>query len=108
MTSRYVGKPFLRLLECYVLDAMGALHADQAEVLRLMEPKLGETYGMKGTWQQIVSAQMSLPDVLPGKIRVLWESQLETATARGSTINPGEFATAFVDQNFPDVVAAVP
>lgn len=108
MTSRYVGKPFLRLLECYVLDAIGKLQADQAEVLRLMEPKLGETYGTKGTWQQIVSAQMSLPDALPGKIRALWDRQLETATARGSTIDPSEFATAFVDQNFPGATAAVP
>ncbi len=108
MNRRYVGKPFLRLLECYVLDAIGELEADQAEVLRRMEPKLGETYGMKGTWQQIVSAQMALPESLPSKIRVLWERQLEMATARGAAITPGEFATVFVDQNFPGAVAAMP
>ena len=107
MTSRYLGKPFLRLLECYVLDAIGKLEADQAEVLRRMEPKLGETYGMKGTWQQIVSAQMALPESLPGKIRALWERQLEMATTRDASIAPSEFATAFVDQNFPGAVAAM-
>ncbi len=108
MTSRYVGKPFLRLLECYVLNAIGKLEADQVEALRRMEPKLGETYGMKGTWQQIVSAQMALPESLSGKIRTLWEGQLDIATTRGFAITPNEFAMAFVDQNFPDAVAAMP
>ena len=38
--DRYAGKPFLRLLECYVLAAIGELSDEQQATLRAMEPKL--------------------------------------------------------------------
>ena len=101
MTSRYVGKPFLRLIECYVLDAIGQLEPQHASALKLMEPKLGETYGMQGAWQEIVAAQMGFPESLPSKIRAVWEGQSEEARR----LAPNQFAIHFVDQNFPDSVA---
>ena len=104
MTNRYVGRPFLRLLECYVLVAIGQLETGHAEILRCMEPKLEQTYGMTGTWLEIVRAQMELPDSLPEKIHSLWERNVELAKAHGVVIDPNQFATSFVDQNFPEAI----
>lgn len=99
--DRYSGKPFLRLLECYVLDAIGQLDDGQRQTLRRMEPKLTDVYRMNGTWLDIVSAQMDFPESLPAQIREIWEKNLASARARGAAIDPNEFAVVFVDQNFP-------
>ena len=104
--DRYSGKPFLRLLECYVLDAIGQLDDAQRQALRRMEPKLADVYRMNGSWVDIVNAQMDFPESLPAQIRAIWEKNLVSARARGVAVNPNEFAVVFVDQNFPpDVVA---
>lgn len=102
--ERYAGRPFLRLLECYVLDAIGQLDAGQHDALRRMEPKLGGLYGAPGPWQAIVATQMDFPTSLPQQIRDLWAHNREQAQRRGEVASPEAFATAFVDQNFPDVV----
>lgn len=99
--DRYAGKPFLRLLECYVLFAIGQLDERQQETLQRMEPKLADVYNVSGTWLDIVSSQMVFPETLPQQIREIWESNLVKAHERGSPVDPNEFAMAFVDQNFP-------
>jgi hypothetical protein len=43
MSDRYEGKPFLRLLECYVLWSVDELPASQAELLKEMTPRLAST-----------------------------------------------------------------
>ena len=103
--DRYAGKPFLRLLECYVLSAIGQLDERQQETLRSMEPKLTDVYNLGGTWLDIVASQMAFPETLPGQIREIWESNLAKAHEHGSPVNPNEFAMAFADQNFPSVVS---
>ncbi|MDQ1111254.1 hypothetical protein QE418_000702 [Microbacterium testaceum] len=40
LTARYVGKPVLRLLDAYVLDALGALDERTARANEEMAPKL--------------------------------------------------------------------
>lgn len=105
MENRYAGKPLLRLIECYVLDAIEQLEPNHATVLQRMEPKLGETYGMKGTWQEIVAAQMAFPDSLPSKIKTLWERQREQSSPGGRMLAPSDFAVEFVNQNFPEAIA---
>jgi hypothetical protein len=37
--NRYDGNPFLRLLDCCILDAIGELGGDQRETLAVLEPK---------------------------------------------------------------------
>lgn len=98
--DRYAGKPFLRLLECYVLNAIGQLDAQQAESLRRMEPKLANLYGTQGSWVEIVSSQMDFPATLPAQINAIWEKGLLQARQQGMAIDPNEFAMAFVDENF--------
>lgn len=98
--SRYDGKPLLRLLECYVLAAIGRLDDKQSETLRRMEPKLASVYNRDGTWIEIIQSQMEFPESLPLNIREIWERNLEKARLNNLPISPEEFALAFVDQNF--------
>ena len=44
--ERYLNKPFLRLLELYVLWAIYRLPEDQESLLLAMTPKLQKTYGL--------------------------------------------------------------
>ena len=53
MTDRYEGKPFLRLLDSYVLDAIGKLDEANAKWLVEAEPYFRETFGGTGSWQDI-------------------------------------------------------
>lgn len=101
--DRYSAKPFLRLLECYVLNAIGQLEDQQRNALQKMEPKLEQVYAMKGSWLEIVRVQMDFPESLPIQIQTIWEKYLVVAKQQGLSVNPNEFAMGFVDSNFPDI-----
>ena len=98
--SRYDGKPFLRLLDCYVLRAIGELDAQQEGALQSMEPKLANVYGRSGPWFEIVAQQMDFPDTLPEQIRNIWKSGKAKASQQGLAVDPNEFTRQFVDTNF--------
>ena len=66
---RYEGRPFLRLLEFYVLWAIGELSGKQALFLEEITPKLRSTYHREGDWQSIIVAEMEFPPHPPAKIR---------------------------------------
>ena len=99
--DRYAGKPFLRLLECYVLAAIGELSEEQQATLRAMEPKLHEVYGTSGSWQAVIEAQMAFPANVADKIRDIWRTNAEKFASAGIPINAEDFAQNFVDTNFP-------
>jgi hypothetical protein len=103
--DRYAGKPFLRLLECYVLNAIGQLDDGQRAALVKMESKLASVYKVDGGWLDIVSAQMNFPESLPGQINDIWSRYLDQAKVQGMSVDPGEFAMLFVDQNFSDAIS---
>lgn len=105
MTERYEGKPFLRLLECYVLDAIGGLDNKQCEALRKMEPQLRKIHGMSGSWVDIVAKLMDFDDTLPDQIRKIWKRNLDRL-GKDVVADPEEFAMQFIDQNFPDIVTS--
>ncbi|GAA4786862.1 hypothetical protein [Lysobacter hankyongensis] len=100
--SRYDGKPFLRLLELYVLNSIGELSDLDANRLRELEPGLRETYGVSGSWVEIVGAVMEFKPSLPDKIRDLWFATIARSNARGDAPDPEQFACAFVDANFAE------
>lgn len=100
MTGRYEGKPFLRLLECYVLWSVDRLPPGQAETLEEMAPKLAATYGIDGTWQDIVAAQMEFPPDLPDALRGMWERTLVNAGGQRDTVDPELWVQQVVDSNF--------
>ncbi|MGO9530931.1 MAG: hypothetical protein ACLP2X_17420 [Syntrophobacteraceae bacterium] len=68
--TRYQGKPLLRLLECYVLWAIGRLSEKEVGTLMKMTPKLQSVYGLQGEWHEVIAGALQLPDDMPEKIRV--------------------------------------
>ncbi len=102
MSSRYVGKPFLKLLDSYVLSSIGKLDEATAQQLEAMEPDLRQTYGSKGDWRTIVAEQMRFPDELPGALMQIWTAGREKfVAAAGFEPDPLEFTTRLVDMKFP-------
>jgi len=58
-SSRYDGKPLLRLLELYVLWAIGELPQAEQDKLNGMAPKLQAIYGGGGQWHDAIAARLS-------------------------------------------------
>lgn len=98
--DRYKDKPLLRLLELYVLDAIGKLEEKDRAVLEQMTPKLCETFGVEGTWKQAIEKAMEFPSHMPRLIAENWEKNLKLAKEQKLQINPQEYAMHFVDNNF--------
>jgi len=100
--SRYDGKPFLKLLDCYVLSCIGHLDDKEEDALNLMAPRLSSLFGIRGSWFDIVSTRMEFPKEFPKIIQEIWKRGKENARRQGMSVDPGEFARQFVDTNFPN------
>jgi hypothetical protein len=101
MADRYQASPFLRLLDCYVLDAIGELGQQQREALEKLEPKLHATFGGGGGWREVVETQMGLMPTVALGIEMAWTTYREVEASAGREGIAGEFVRAFVAQNFP-------
>ncbi|WP_188054596.1 MULTISPECIES: hypothetical protein [unclassified Sphingosinithalassobacter] len=102
MTDRYEGKPFLKLLDSYVLDAIDALDTTAEAALTAIEPQLRDSYGVQGSWREIVVREMQFPEGMQGAIREVWEKgRVRFVQTVGKEPDPVEFARTFVDTNFP-------
>lgn len=99
-SNRYDGKPMLRLLECYVLWAIGKLEPKEEQALAQMEPKLRKVLNQPGNWREIIAGAMSLPANMPELIRTNWAENLVIAEQHSATLAPQQFAEMFVDDNF--------
>ena len=101
MTDRYTGKPFLKLIDSYVLDCIGGLDAASEVALAAMEPKLHAIYGGSGDWREMVAGEMEFPPSLPDQIRAIWVGGHDAFVAEtGHEPDPVEFTRTFVDTNF--------
>ncbi len=103
MTSRYDGKPLLRLLECYVLSCINQLPEADRSNLEMMEPKLRTIYEAQGDWREIIASVVGFDNSLDGNIRSLWKQNSELAAAHGEELLPEDFAQMIVDENFSDI-----
>jgi hypothetical protein len=102
MSDLYTRKPFLKLLDSYVLDAIGALDAQSDAALTAAEPKFREMFGATGDWRTIVVERMQFPDGMAGAIREVWDKgSVKFRAAQGRDPDPVEFTRQFVDTNFP-------
>ena len=98
---RYAGKPLVKLLDAYVLWAIGALGPEEESLLQRMIPRLQQTWNRtEGSWQAVLAAQMGFRDTMPETIREIWAKNQAIAAKSGATLNPVNFAHMFVDQNF--------
>ena len=102
MTDRYAGKPFLRLLDSYVLDAIGHLDAANQQWLVSAEPRFRHEFGGTGGWREIVRQRMQFPPGMDAAIMETWEKgRLRYREGTGEEADPVAFANTFVDTNFP-------
>ena len=100
--DRYAGKPFLRLLDCYVLDSIGHLDEAQAANLTRLEPKFHIAFNTTGDWRTIVASTMQFPEGMQGAIREVWDKgKPRFIQENGHEPDPVEFTRIFVDTNFP-------
>ena len=89
----------LRILECYVLWAIGELSNDEVESLRKVEPKLRQVFGKEGDWREIVTQVMDLPENIAELIKANWAKNQDLARQRHITLTGQQFAEMFVDEN---------
>ncbi len=102
MSTRYTGKPLLRLVDSYVLDAIGHLPPEVDAKMTEMEPKYREAFGGTGSWREIVAEQMRFPAGLPGAIREVWDKgRVKFLAEQGYEPDPAQFTWSFVDSKFP-------
>jgi len=98
--ARYEGKPLLRLLELYILHALGELPPAEQESLERLAPKLQAIYGGNGQWHDAIGAGVHMPADMPQLIRDMWAKNLEISrTNNVPALSPQKFAELFVDEN---------
>jgi len=98
---RYDGKPFLELLDCYVLQAIGALDARRLAALEAKAPQLQRDYQTMASWSEIVALRMNFAPDMPARIAVTWSDAQAVAAGQGLVAEPEEFTRLLVDANFP-------
>ena len=101
MTNRYTTNPFLRLVDCYVLDAIGGLPTEQDSGLKQLEPRFRKLMHVAGGWREIVESKMEFTSDVREQIRHFWRGYQDAAIEQGVEANADEFVVHFVDQNFP-------
>jgi len=99
MKSRYDGKPLLRLLECYVLNAIDQLSLADQSKLEQMTPKLQAVYTLDGDWRMIVTQVMHFPPRLDDNIKSRWAHNRGLAAQHGEELLAEDFARMIVDEN---------
>jgi hypothetical protein len=96
--DRYAGRPFLRLVDAFVLEAIDSLSAEQKLALAKLEPQLQEAYKMPGkTWSEIVHGVMKFPPDIRQRVMGAWMKALQMAKKKGLSYTPEEFTVQFVD-----------
>lgn len=102
MIERYAGKPFLELLDSYVLDAIGHLDAGADAALTAREPQFRKLFGGTGDWRAMTVQRMQFPAGMAGAIREVWaKGAVKFMAAHGRQPDPVEFTRVFVDSKFP-------
>lgn len=99
--QRYEGKPFLRLIECYVLRAIGKLSSEDTVLLERMTPELQKAYNITGNWWEIIEILMEFPSTFQMDIQQMWKKNQLIADNAKAQLSPQHFAEMFVDQNIP-------
>lgn len=97
--DRYEGKPFLKLVDSFVLSSIGELDPSQRSSLEQMTPDFQRTFKRQGTWEDIVMAELAFEPEVKSAIANLWVKNQEIARINGSTLAPMAFVEMFVAKN---------
>jgi hypothetical protein len=102
LEERYDGHPMVKILDSYVLDAVGALDELTSNFLAEMAPMLAVSLGVpEDAWQRMVEEVASLSPDSRQTLRHAWEEREQADRAAGRTPNALAFAMAVVDATFP-------
>ena len=98
--DRYVDKPFLRLVDSYVLWSMHFLDEASEQRLEAMESKLNDTLAREGRrWFELVEDEMRLTPKARTKTREAWQrAQAQNA----EPLDPLDFAYDLADKLVAD------
>ena len=97
--DRYEGKPFLKLVDSFILKCIGELDSNEEVLLKKMEPKLQRTYNSEGTWEEIVMEQLDFELNIVHAIQDLWVKNQAIAKEHGKKLSPLQFTEMFVANN---------
>lgn len=97
--DRYAGKPFLKLVDSFVLKSIGELDSSQESVLINLTPKFQETFSSNGTWEEIVMTQLHFPANIKESIHAMWSKNQDIAKQNGMVLTPMQFVEMFVANN---------
>jgi DNA-directed RNA polymerase subunit F len=95
-TSRYNGKPLLRVFECYILWSIGELSDNDTITMEKMTPKLQQLYKTSGSWPEIVEIIVKLPPNTQEEIRRVWTNSSDSTNNKKH--DPQQFAENYVDK----------
>lgn len=90
----------VRMLECYVLWAIGRLSADDESRLEAACPKLRAVFHAEGNWQDVLRVAMRWERDPAAEIVAIWKKNEDWARQWGEVIDPDDFAKRFVGMNF--------
>lgn len=94
---RYVGRPLLRVVDCYVLALTGNLAPEMEEKVA---QTVRRTFGGDSDWKRALRQAVNLPENMDERIEALWRAQ-----PMGT--DPLAFALAVSDENFLPLIDAL-
>ena len=101
LEERYAGKPMLRLLDAYVLDALGALDEKTARDNAAMSSRIAQALKVDAaTWQGAVERAMQMPPDSAEALRALWEQHVHATLGNGGTPDVLAWTHDVVDARF--------
>ena len=98
--ERYKDKPFLLMLEAYVLDAIGELPSNLETLAKGVSGKL---FGA-GDWRKRLREEVGFDRSLNDQLMHLWQENLQIAQQKGAELLPQDFAQALVEANFSQII----
>ena len=98
--ERYKDKPFLLMLEAYVLDAIGELPPSMEQLTKMVS---GKFFGA-GDWRKRLREEVGLDKSLNEQLKQLWQENQAIAKEKGVELVAQEFAQALVEANFSQII----
>jgi hypothetical protein len=98
--ERYKDKPFLLMLEAYVLDAIGELPSPMEQLTRTVS---GKFFGA-GDWRKRLREEVGFDKSLNDQLKQLWNENRKIAKGKGAVLTPHDFAQALVEANFSQII----
>ena len=93
--------PLFRLLEAYVLDAIGALPPEEAgEAAKLVKAVFKTT----GDWRAVLDEQFGLEATVRDHLNAMWTQSQTVAVEQQASLSARDFATLVVEENFADML----